>query len=433
MNKDKLGIYIHIPFCHSKCQYCGFLSEPIDDLSMISAYVPLVCKELELYGQERFAKIPYKKNKTDAPSTDKKVGDRTVDTVFFGGGTPSLLTGDQIAAVMDQIRESFTLEEGAEVTMEANPESLTEENLKGYKAAGVNRLSIGLQAAQEPILKKLGRIHDLATFKKAYEMAVKAGFENINVDVMFGLPDQTEEDWEETLAVLLGLHPQPTHISCYSLQIEEETPFYSMYKEGLIDLPPYEVDRRMYKTACDKLEGAGYHRYEISNFAKEGFESRHNLKYWNMDDFIGVGLGASSFFGGYRYKDMQDLFMWNRLLVGGRLPVKQEDTIIPVFAMDPMLEKEGMADSISTFVFTGLRKAEGIAFADFEERFEKTFDEIYEKAKETIAAHIDEGRLVRTEERLYLTLDGIAVSNDIMADLLIEQEDLPEDEEGDKK
>ena len=410
MISNDLGIYLHIPFCRKKCNYCGFLSEPIQDDSILGPYVDLLCREIELYGNGRFQAAP-------------SITERSVDTVYFGGGTPSLLSGEQVAKIMDCLRKNFRLKEDAEISLEGNPESFTLEKLTAYKEAGVNRISMGLQAAQCDLLKSLGRIHDLETFRKAYAASREAGFTNVNVDVMFGLPDQTEVMWTETLDTLLTLDPPPEHISTYSLQIEEETPFYTMYKDGEIDLPPYEVDRAMYREAIDKLTAAGYVHYEISNFAKPGYESRHNLKYWNMEDFIGMGLGASSFAAGYRYKDSADLFLWNRLLSMGRLPIMQPETLTPLMVQDAVLVKENLLDGVSTFVFTGLRKREGMYFEDFEDYFGKDFWTFYEEKRSLIDDYIEQGLLLLNDEVLKLTETGIDVSNDIMADLLLEEEE----------
>ena len=262
MKKD-LGIYIHIPFCARKCAYCDFLSAPATEEVKVQ-YVKALKKEIEAFREMGQAY-------------------ETV-TVFFGGGTPSLLTGEQLVEILKEVNRCCPIRSGAEITVECNPGTLTEEKLKAYKRAGVSRLSMGLQSAQNEELKKLGRIHTWEEFLISYEMAREKGFGNINVDLMSALPGQRRKTWADTLEQVLKLSPE--HISAYSLIIEEGTPFYERYSPGgplSEELPDEDTERQMYYDTKEILERAGYERYEISNYAKPGYLCRHNLAYWNRD------------------------------------------------------------------------------------------------------------------------------------------------------
>ena len=261
--KRPLSIYIHIPFCVRKCLYCDFLSAPASGETM-EAYASCLCREIEAAG--------------------KLYPDYEVRTVFFGGGTPSILEKERICQIMEALRRAFCLAEDAEITIEVNPGTVDADKLAAYYAAGINRLSIGVQSLQENELQALGRIHSTEDFFQTYSMAIKSGFNNINVDLMSAIPEQTLESCLDTLRQLLSLDRPPSHISAYSLIIEEGTPFY----ENTPVLPDEEMDRLFYKITNDILKAAGYHRYEISNYAREGYECRHNRVYWERGEYLGA-------------------------------------------------------------------------------------------------------------------------------------------------
>ena len=279
---DLLELYIHIPFCVKKCLYCDFLSAPAGE-EVRERYVEALLTEIRGRGRE--------------------YAGRPVSSVFFGGGTPSLLTGTQMKRLLGTVSGSFLLAADAEITAEANPGTVDLEKLTAYAQAGINRLSIGLQSADNVELAAIGRIHTWEQFLETYRQARQAGFVNVNVDLMSALPGQTAESYENTLRRVLALAPQPEHISAYSLILEEGTPLYDSCQAGLTDIPGEDTDRRMYQDTKRILEEAGYRRYEISNYAKEGFACRHNCGYWQRRDYLGLGLGAASLEGNVRFKN----------------------------------------------------------------------------------------------------------------------------------
>ena len=280
-----VSLYVHIPFCAVKCKYCDFLSFDGESYGTMLRYVDSLCQEIKLY----------------APIAD----DYIVRSVFIGGGTPSILDESLIINIMAFIRKTFTLDRDAEITIEANPGTLRHQKLNGYKTAGINRISIGLQSADDDMLKKMGRLHNYDQFVASYNAARRAGFDNINIDVMSGLPGQTIHTFVDTLSKVIDY--QPEHISVYSLSIEPGTPFAND-PEILESLPPDMIDRRMYEITKKLLAAHGYDRYEISNYAKSGYECKHNMVYWTGGDYIGFGIGASSYFQGKRFNNMIDIF-----------------------------------------------------------------------------------------------------------------------------
>lgn len=365
-----LGIYIHIPFCRKRCRYCGFHSNAVPDTDGSRM-------AMNNYTQWLIAQIM-----EDSKQYRKEY---VVDSVFLGGGTPSLLSPEAIEAILGTVRESFVLTSDAEITIETNPESLTPQKLKRYLGAGVNRLSIGVQSLDEGLLQTLGRIHTAEQAKKAYQMARKCGFDNINLDLMFAIPGQTMEQWQDTLEQAIDLDPE--HISFYSVQIEEDTPFYEEYLEGKL-IPVDDVtDREMYHWAIGRLKEAGYHHYEISNVAKPGRECRHNLKYWSFEEYLGYGDSASSFIRGVR---------------------KTEKPAAEYHEND-------FEDDTAEFVFTGLRKTAGISKSEFQDRFGRDFWEVYGDRKKYLKEFFDSGRLIEEGDILKLSEEGIDVSNTIMS------------------
>lgn len=379
------SLYIHIPFCVKKCNYCDFLSFP--NTEYIDAYKKALIKEINAFdfepqesnagasGASRF--LPLAKN-----SDCEKI-----KSIFIGGGTPSLLEGSIIGEIMDALCK-FNIMENAEITIEANPDTISEEKLKIYRQKGINRVSIGLQAWQNNLLSNLGRIHTLEKFLSAYEMADKY-FENINVDLMFSLPNQTMDMWLETLENVTALNPK--HISAYSLIVEEGTPFYNMP----LNLPDEETDRLMYHNAIDFLSEKGYKQYEISNFAKEGFHSVHNCVYWQRGEYKGFGLGAASLLSDIRYKNTEDI----KEYISG-ITIAEKEVL-------------GTDDIMAEYMFLGLRMNEGVSISDFKAKFKynplKKYSAVLNKYSEFF---------IIDNDRLRLTTRGFDISNSIFSEML---------------
>lgn len=382
--RRELELYIHIPFCVKKCAYCDFLSGPASD-SKVEEYVRALVTEIGYY--QEFSK-KYE-----------------VSTVFFGGGTPSLLTGEQMQRIMDALRQSFSFRETVEITMEANPGTVTVEKLRAYQKAGINRLSFGLQSVNNEELKLLGRIHTYEEFLESYEAARNAGFQNINVDLISAIPKQTIRSWEQTLQTIIRL--QPEHISAYSLIVEEGTPFAKLYGEGCEMehlLPTEEEERRMYERTEELLWEAGYHRYEISNYAKVGYECEHNLGYWERKEYLGLGLGASSLIEETRFSNTEVMEEYLQNVKNPQLLRKGQEG----------LDRQ---EQMEEFVFLGLRKMKGIR----EERFADLFGEdIWNCYGDNLKRMIQKGLLEKEEGALRLTRKGIDISNYVFAEILSE-------------
>ena len=289
--EQNLSLYLHIPFCVRKCLYCDFLSGS-QSADMQEQYVEALCREIQ--------------------ETSPEYREYQVVSVFIGGGTPSVLLPEQTIRIMETLKSCFILTNTCEISMEMNPGTVTPEKMNVYRACGINRISIGLQSANDGELKALGRIHTYADFLKAYEMAVEAGFTNINVDLMSAIPEQTLKSYQETLQKVLALQPQPVHISAYSLIVEEGTPFY----EQELNLPDEETERRMYEITDDILRKAGYHRYEISNYAKAGKECVHNKVYWQRGNYLGLGIGSASLIQNVRFHNVTDIWSYVNLMLG---------------------------------------------------------------------------------------------------------------------
>lgn len=376
-DKDcKKGLYIHIPFCVKKCNYCDFLSAPATRVQ-IAEYLMCLKREISAYREFQYQ----------------------ADTVFFGGGTPSLLLPSDIMELMEVLKTAFNIEETAEITMECNPETVDREKLLAMKRAGINRISFGLQSASDKELELLGRIHNYERFLSAYAMTREVGFTNINVDLMSAIPTQTESSWEETLRRVIALKPE--HISAYSLIIEEGTAFYE--NADTLMLPDEDAERRMYYRTKELLREAGYERYEISNYARPGYESRHNLKYWSGEDYIGIGLGASSYLDGVRFHNPVDREAYRRKC--GKLRELREE--------EEILDKR---QKMEEFCFLGLRRMKGISKVEFEECFGTPIEEIYG----TVLKKLQEKELLYIEEtQIFLTEKGIDVSNQVFAEFLL--------------
>lgn len=370
------GLYLHIPFCTAKCHYCGFLSAPAAAAER-AEYVELLCREIRLRQGE--------------------VGG--CDTVFFGGGTPSLLTPDQIAQILNEVKACYDLAEDAEITMEANPGTLTEAALEGYRRAGVNRLSMGVQSMDDRALHRLGRRHTVEDVVREVAAARRAGFSNLNLDLIFAIPGSTLEEAERDLNAVIAL--EPGHISYYSLQLEEGTPFFRAFEEGHLKEVSDALDREMFHRGCEILRRNGYEHYEISNFARGGLRCRHNGKYWSMAEYSGLGLGASSYVNGKRIRNISEMDAYRDALRQERLPWEER-------------HENSLCDDISEAVFTGLRRREGIRYAEILGSREAFFD-YFKASEEEIREFARDGLLLLSEEGMRLSERGIDVSNAIMA------------------
>ena len=345
--------------------------------------------------------------------------DGLVTSVFVGGGTPSLLSGDEMERLFVLLRQQFAFAEDAEITMEANPGTLTEANLEGYRRAGINRLSIGCQSVHDEELEKLGRIHRFADFCESFSLARKAGFTNINVDLMSALPGQDLCSWEDCLEQIMAFAPE--HISAYSLIIEEGTPF-AKNPQILSELPPEMVDRRMYEITKQLLAAHGYDRYEFSNYAKPGYECKHNMVYWTGGEYIGLGIGASSYFQGKRFNNMRDIFKYIELMENLSDKFVETDNMELLYNDTTRMLRENVTNiyidsRMEEFMFLGLRMTCGVSREDFKERFNK---DIYEVYGSVLNKYISEGFMAVEGDRIYLTDAGIDVSNVILADFLLD-------------
>lgn len=400
----KTGLYIHIPFCVRKCNYCAFLSFDAET-SPRKEYTDALVNEITYRGEQ--------------------LGQPEIDSVYVGGGTPSVLDISQMRDIMHAVGKSFRVKEGAEITIEANPATLGRKDgvmlakLQAYRFMGFNRLSMGVQAMDNDRLHYMGRIHTAENVVRDMELIRRKGFDNVNLDLMFSIPGETTEDALSDLERILGLDPE--HISCYSLQIEEGTPFGDMAEAGELTEVPDEEDRRTYHEICRVLREAGYEHYEISNFAKPGFRSRHNSLYWDMSDYIGVGLGASGFMDGRRYKNISDIEAYIEAFA--KLPEEGSRIEIP-------LEEDHLNssfDNISEAVFTGLRREEGISYEEAIDAYMRcaegpmhedpkaAFWRIFAEAKEEAEDYVRRGLLIIDDKGLKLTEQGIDISNQIMS------------------
>lgn len=380
MNELKpLGVYIHIPFCRSKCQYCDFYSiGGSRDRRLVDNYI----QALMVHFKE----------------TGARATDYIVDTVYFGGGTPSFFGADSLRRIFAELQHRFRVDKDAEITFEANPDSVTPSLLKKLRAEGFNRMSLGVQSDRDDVLQKLGRPHNYEQARAAVQAARKCGFDNISVDLMYGLPNQTVPQWDETLHHVLELKPE--HISCYGLKVEEGTPLWE-YKDAA-NLPSDEVQAEMYLDAVSILDEAGYGQYEISNFAKPGFESRHNLKYWLGEEYIGFGPAAASDFAGKRFTNKADIQTYIRGVL------KQDVRILSECDTIPDRERAG------EYVMLRLRTTHGISPEEYEKNYLMPFapllEEIQPLAQRDLFYQTEDGHWV-------LTPKGFLVSNQIIGRL----------------
>ena len=381
-NKTPLGIYVHIPFCASKCEYCDFYSLRDQPESVMDSYLDVVCRHI----QETGALAP----------------EYVVDTVYFGGGTPTHFGAEGLAEILTQIRRSFDVSDSAEITFEANPESVTDALLKRLRAEGFNRVSLGIQCDDDEILAKIGRPHTYEQAVNAYDRIRHFGFQNVSVDLMYGLPGQSLGAWQQTLENVLTLHPE--HISCYGLKVEEGTPLYGY--QAYADLADDDTQADMYLSAVEILKEHGYRQYEISNFARRGKVSRHNLKYWMGMEYIGFGPDASSDFASKRYSYVRSLPEYIAGIRNGGQIIRELNQI-------PTRERAG------EYVMMRLRTIGGINRQEYESAFLLPFDPL-----EKLLQMNEQHGLARFENgRWHLTSRGFLVSNSIISDLLIAQEE----------
>lgn len=379
IKKKDLGIYIHIPFCVSKCIYCDFLSMPVND-EVKADYVRALCTEIEAFG------VAHK-------------DEYEVVSIFFGGGTPSTLKPFLMEQIMECVKANFSLKTDCEITVECNPGTVDLIKLTTYRMLGVNRLSFGLQSVNDEELKALGRIHTYKDFLKSYEIALKAGFDNINVDLMSALPGQTVESWKKTLRAVTML--KTAHISAYSLIIEEGTPLSEMVSSGMVNnLPDEDTEREIYAVTKEVLEKAGYHRYEISNYARDSKECKHNKIYWQGGDYIGFGLGAASYIGRKRFSNIRELQQY----IDKPLTEKEDVTILS--------EEDMMAE----FMYLGLRMMEGVKPSEFKNRFGRHLTNVYGAV---IDKYTKIGLMESGDNYVRLTSRGIDVSNVIFGEFLL--------------
>ena len=371
-NDEKAEIYVHIPFCVKKCDYCDFVSFACGKEVQENYFKALLCQ---------------------IDSMKETVGNTPIVSCFFGGGTPTVPDDRLLISVLCKLKETFNFSDDAEITMEANPNSASLDKLKAYKAAGVNRLSIGLQSTDDTELKRLSRLHNYEEFLKTFKDARAAGFENINIDIMSALPGQTIESYEKTLERVCALNPE--HISAYSLIIEAGTPFYDRYKDGA-GLPDEDTEREMYYLTKSFLHEHGYERYETSNYAKPGFECRHNLGYWKRVPYYSFGIAAASFYGGRRYQTHRDL----KRFIAGDFSAETE-----------ILTRD---DEIAEFMFLGLRLSEGVSREMFFECFGEDIDSVYGPEIKKLEAQ----GLLHNGDRIFLTDKGMDVANYCMSEFV---------------
>ena len=374
MKTEPIGLYVHVPFCIKKCNYCDFCSYSSVDISMRRAYIQALATEIKRYRKEEKTRV---------------------DTIFFGGGTPSLLEPDEVEIICDAIGNTFNVSGDCEFTVEANPKTLTREKLEAYISHGVNRISIGLQTIHENERKILGRIHNFEDFLEAYSMVRECGILNVGVDVMYGIPAQSVKSFRETLEAVASL--SPNHISAYGLILEENTPLWQIRKE--LSFHTEDEECEMYELACSFLASCGYNHYEISNYAKAGYESRHNLKYWENKSYIGVGASAHSCYGGKRYSNFAGIEEY----------LSENPT---QYVTEELHDSKAAAYE---FVMLGLRLKKGISLSEYKSLFLSDF---LTGREEKIISFVKGEYMTFDGDRIALTEKGFYVSNTILTDLL---------------
>lgn len=376
-----LGLYIHVPFCLRKCLYCDFASYPWQK-DQVKLYLQSLTAEMLLYSEQLDEKNKY------------------IETIFVGGGTPTCLMSRNLAEILEQVDRFFHIRSGAEITTEANPGTVNRLTLKELKTAGFNRLSLGVQSTHKELLSSIGRIHNFPEAQQAVVEARTAGFSNINLDLIFGLPTQTAAQWRQSLREILAL--QPEHISCYGLQLEEGTPLTIAVEEGKLEPCAEEEELYMYQMARELLGENGYQQYEISNFARPGFACRHNLLYWQNKAYLGLGPAAHSYLGQKRWGNVEDIEQYAALLQQGQRPMAEKRVLTL---------KEQMEET----VFLGLRLLEGVNLQSFERRFQKTLLEVFDKEIHKLTT---KGLLEQSNGHLKLTEKALPLANQVFVEFV---------------
>ena len=387
MNNKELGIYIHIPFCKKKCYYCDFVS--FSNLeNKQTGYIEALKKEISCYDLEEY----------------------NVTTIYIGGGTPSYIDCYEIKEILDELRKRLKNNEtkfsDIEITIEVNPGTVDKEKLEVYKLSGVNRLSIGLQSTKDILLKEIGRIHTYKEFLQSYEHAKQVGFENINVDLMLGLPNQSIQDMKDSLKEVIKM--EPNHISIYSLIVEEKTPIKKLIEEGELQLPEEIQERRMYWYVKSMLELSGYNHYEISNFAKEGRESKHNMNCWEQKEYIGLGVAAHSYINGIRYSNVTDLDCYIKNMMELKNVKKQLQSKTNIIYN--ICEIQNLEDKQKEYMLLGLRKIQGVSITKFKEKYVENPIFLFRKQMEKLTK---EDLLQIDGDYIRLTNKGLDFSNQV--------------------
>lgn len=403
--KKPLGIYIHVPFCIKKCGYCGFYSAALSDDASKNEFENVLERYANAVEKQIFSQtfVPREIGSFD-------VNRYYVDTIFLGGGTPSLLSSESMQRILSAIDSVFLVNKDVEITVESNPGTLNLEKLKAYKHSGVNRLSIGVQSFDDDELLQIGRIHDSKTALKTIDTCRIVGFQNINLDLIFSLPNQHLDGWTRNLKTAISLSPE--HLSIYGLQLEEGTEFFERFRKGEFDETSDDLDREMYHKTCDMLKSNGFEHYEISNWSKPSYECRHNLKYWQFGDYLGIGPSAASFVNGFRFEVAPSVSDFLLAYESDNTKCRYDEINSNLFSN---IHQNTLKDSAGEFAFTALRTADGISFKKFKEEFGLEFMNFYEKEIPEIEYFKALGDVKIDEEGLRLTRRGIDVSNRIMA------------------
>lgn len=379
------GAYIHIPFCKSRCSYCDFATDVYRDNNSVERYVSGLCREIE--SAPLINGIPPFRHGSDLKPR--------IDTIYFGGGTPSLLTPQQVERILIAVDKRFTLTDGIEITIEMNPATVSPESLAGYRSLGINRASFGVQTFNDIDLKLLARGHDADDARQTYKMLRNAGFTNVSFDLIAGLPGQSIDDWSRNLDEAIEMSPE--HLSLYLLEIHESTPLAEQVRSGRRTPIDDELAAQMYEMLLDRLAAAGYEQYEISNFSRPGFESRHNSKYWTLDPVFGFGVSAHSFDGQRRYANERDTNKYVAMLEAKKSPVID----------DLLLSNEQLS---SDYAFLSLRLSKGVNLSAFQNRFGIVLTEKYAAGLSSI---LDAGLVTLDDENLFLTRKGMLYSNEV--------------------
>jgi oxygen-independent coproporphyrinogen-3 oxidase len=376
----KLGLYLHFPFCVSKCPYCDFNSYQLKEENQITSYICAIYKEMTAYSQ--------------------KLKKSNIRTIYLGGGTPTILSGVQIYSILEFCKDKFTIDKDAEITIEANPGTLDGEKIKLLTESGINRLSLGAQSFNDLLLKKLGRIHNAQDIIDSYYLARENGFNNINIDIMFALPDQITKDLQTTLEKAISL--KPDHLSLYNLTLKPGTEYYKKYKRGKLKLPTEDEEFDMYNRAINFLKENNFEHYEIANFARPYKRSMHNLIYWQNKPYLGIGAGAYSFIKGYRYMNYENPARYIKEIMSGKLPVDNG-------------EKLSLRKRMIETIILGLRTKDGVVYKKFKTRFGVNLNDIFPKQ---INKLVNLGLLEKDDCKIKLTKKGIFLANTVFREFV---------------